>query len=614
VNKSAPWQLIVMLLAMVASALSSSGDWFAWFGDRSMGPGQMPPVLPPDSTPQSTPSPLMLASTLHSNQVRETFLTARSGPDDVEPWVASNPMNPRNFIVAGISWSQGQSILVAATLDSGITWHRSILPRAPDAVFHADPAVVFDAGGVAHLVNIPAEISGNSGVPLGIEVSRSLDGGLTWTEPRRISANRGKDDKTAIAADTAPNSPNSGRIYVAWKWPGGGIYVSRSDDTGQTYSTPNRVSDDTVSGLSLATLSDGTVLLAANRGVGQSPGIVVYRSVDGGINFSAGIRISTTRAKWYLKVPANCGVGALVQTSMAVVAEEAGDAVSLLWDDHRSGSPESCSDACFPTTVCHSQTFVARSLNAGQTWQVLSPATPPGFSAGDQFFSWLTADAADGTLLIAQRSSHEAADRRAAHTWLLRSENGGDSWEAVARLSSGTSAAEVGSFWQGDYIGVAASEAAVVAAWTDLRFASTELYAGALDLSETITITAAFSGAWYDPAQNGHGFHLQVLDGGRVLIYWFTFDSEGRPAWMYGVGHIEGEAIGAELFYEPDGPRFPPDYDPADFEPIPWGSLELFFFDCDHGLAEWNSQVDAFDSGLTELTRLTNTATLSCQD
>lgn len=573
---------------------------------------QIPPVIPSGSGKQAVSSPLKLASTEMLNSVLETALTRPSGADDVETWAAANPADALNFIVAGSSWSEGQSILVAATLDGGETWNRSVLPRASDAVFHTDPAVAFDAGGIAYLVNIPATVSGNSGIPLGIEVSRSLDGGLSWSHPKRISANRKKDDKTAIAVDTVPESPFFGRVYIVWKWPGGGIFMSRSDDHGLNYVPPYKVSNDVVSGLSLETLSDGTVVLAANRGVGSSQGIVTYRSVNGGATFSGGARIASTRAQWYVNIPANCEIGALIQTSVVVSKSGPDEILTLLWDDYTSGSPAQCSDACFSTTACRSRSFISRSLNGGLSWEAAKAVTPPEFLPGDQFFSWVGAADQGETLYLAQRSSHEDVKRGAAHTWLLRSEDSGITWDSVARMSSGTDNS-TGRYWQGDYLGIAVSPNSVVAAWTDLRSRTTEIYAAALNLSETMEVTPAYSGAWYDPSQDGHGFFLQILEDDEVLIYWFTYDASGHSVWLFGVGSIDDGVITADLYYEPEGPQFPPNFDTLKFQPVSWGSLEMYFFDCDSGRAEWDSVFEDFGSGVMDLERLSSTATLDCK-
>ncbi len=136
----------------------------------------------------------------------------------------------------------------------------------------------------------------------------------------------------------------------------------------------------------------------------------------------------------------------------------------------------------------------------------------------------------------------------------------------------------------------------------------TTLVAGA-----SFTITAAFSGAWFDATQNGHGFLFQVLPGGVILVYWFSYDSEGNPTWFFGVGTIDGNKVEFDLLWEPSGPNFPPDFDPDDFNPIPWGTLIIIFFDCDTGMAEWDSKFEEFGAGEMDLERITSTDTLDCE-
>jgi len=129
----------------------------------------------------------------------------------------------------------------------------------------------------------------------------------------------------------------------------------------------------------------------------------------------------------------------------------------------------------------------------------------------------------------------------------------------------------------------------------------------------SFTITAAFSGAWYDASQNGHGFLFQVLPGGLILVYWFTYDSEGNPTWFFGVGTIDGNMVEFDLLWEPSGPNFPPDFDPDDFNPVPWGTLIIVFFDCNTGMAEWDSKFEEFGAGEMDLERITSTDTLDCE-
>ena len=58
-------------------------------------------------------------------------------------------------------------------------------------------------------------------------------------------------------------------------------------------------------------------------------------------------------------------------------------------------------------------------------------------------------------------------------------------------------------------------------------------------LDSAIPITSAFTGAWYDPNQSGHGLFLEVLTDNRLLAYWFTFDQYGQQAWFGGLGRMK---------------------------------------------------------------------------
>lgn len=50
-------------------------------------------------------------------------------------------------------------------------------------------------------------------------------------------------------------------------------------------------------------------------------------------------------------------------------------------------------------------------------------------------------------------------------------------------------------------------------------------------MSNPTPLTRADSGAWYDPDENGTGFHLAVLDGGR---HFSEFFAGAIPGWFEG--------------------------------------------------------------------------------
>ncbi|HLX29936.1 MAG TPA: kelch repeat-containing protein [Casimicrobiaceae bacterium] len=126
------------------------------------------------------------------------------------------------------------------------------------------------------------------------------------------------------------------------------------------------------------------------------------------------------------------------------------------------------------------------------------------------------------------------------------------------------------------------------------------------------TITAAFTGAWYDPAQSGHGLFVEVLSGNRFQAAWFAFDPSGKQqAWFTGVGTYNGNTATITNVVLPTGGRFIPNFDAAGVMRNPWGSLTFTFTDCNHGRVEFSS-VDGYGSGGMNITRLTQPAGLAC--
>ncbi len=131
---------------------------------------------------------------------------------------------------------------------------------------------------------------------------------------------------------------------------------------------------------------------------------------------------------------------------------------------------------------------------------------------------------------------------------------------------------------------------------------STELYtpAGAIDAGHT--------GAWFDPAQSGHGIVLEVLPDRRVHAQWFTFNPTGdQQAWFGGTGTYSGNVATIDNVVLPTGGRWIPNFDPATVVLNPLGTLTLTFSDHDHGRAEF-SLGRGYGTGTMNLVRLTSLA------
>jgi len=129
--------------------------------------------------------------------------------------------------------------------------------------------------------------------------------------------------------------------------------------------------------------------------------------------------------------------------------------------------------------------------------------------------------------------------------------------------------------------------------------------------SATFTIGPGMTGAWFDPAQSGHGLFIEVLPANRFLAAWFTFDPDGAPTWFLGVGTYSGNIATITEVRETTGGRWIPNFDPGQIVNNPWGTLTFTFNECNHGKVEFNS-TRGFGSGSMELRRLTQPLGLTC--
>ena len=122
---------------------------------------------------------------------------------------------------------------------------------------------------------------------------------------------------------------------------------------------------------------------------------------------------------------------------------------------------------------------------------------------------------------------------------------------------------------------------------------------------------ALLSGSWFDPSHAGEGYNVEVLDDGRVIVYWFSYDTEGKRRWFFGLGEIiEGKLVFNNM-QTTSGGVFGPDFDPTTVEYKPWGTLELDLT-CEGGIATYSSSEEGFGSGTLNVTRLTNIDQLPC--
>ena len=133
----------------------------------------------------------------------------------------------------------------------------------------------------------------------------------------------------------------------------------------------------------------------------------------------------------------------------------------------------------------------------------------------------------------------------------------------------------------------------------------------AASFQPAMALPPGISGAWYNPAQPGHGIAVEMIGGGRSDAFWFVYDHAGNPLHLYLVGEVDGNGI-HYMAFENRGMRFG-SFDPGERVEQAWGTVTLAFDSCSSGSLAWDAQDPAFGSGSMPLARLTAIDGLDCE-
>ena len=260
-----------------------------------------------------TASPLGPLIELSRPNAVGTCDTGFSGPpatwtldDTLEPFMAVNPVNPKNIVVV---WIQGllQDIIAATTFDGGRTWQRVPVPFTTCSggpyLGAGDERLCFAPNGDLYAISVV----GMDMPTRGVAVCKSTDGGLHWSAPITLAGPKGliPADIAVITADPV----DSRYLYAIWDGSDSGhrgpAVFSRTTDGGRTWE-PARVivqttPQDYVQFSQLRVLPDGTVVdiyqlvdvKDSGHGIQQSQSLQVIRSADRGQTWSSPIHAVT---------------------------------------------------------------------------------------------------------------------------------------------------------------------------------------------------------------------------------------------------------------------------------------------------------------------------------
>jgi hypothetical protein len=230
-----------------------------------------------------------------------TFLGANVA---TEPSVAVNPANPKNIVAEWIDHGAG-GLAAGVTFDGGRSWQNLAIPGITQCTGGTqplawDPTLSFGPNGSLYSLGIAEGLTGRQPLLL---VSKSTDGGLTWTNPTQINTidTSSNDDKPFITAD--PTNPND--VYATWvRWSGnsfqnggGETMCARSTDGGLTWQPAQAIHQapgtDFNWGNQIVVLPDGTLIDAFTEGGvngNNQIALTLQRSTDHGQTWSAAIQ------------------------------------------------------------------------------------------------------------------------------------------------------------------------------------------------------------------------------------------------------------------------------------------------------------------------------------
>ena len=441
----------IILTAAVTSRPNASPSPSAPAGSLSAPPSSAPPSpsapspspsgSPSPPSPSPSPPPLAIDVRISGD---DPFVACRAGgpgrnflSSEVEPYVTVNPTDPANIVAAWQQdrWSNGgaRGILNAVTHDGGRTWRSSTpafttcsagQPGASSYPRASDPWVVFGPDGVVYETALAVDTERDRTAVL---VSKSTDGGDTWSTPLALAQNAGTrfNDKQSVAIDPR----DADLVYVVWdrttgseeapggqsQPPRGDILLARSSDGGTSWEPARTIAQPSgvPVGNVMAVLPDDVLVdvfeLVVDTPRGRQASESFIRSEDGGRTWSAPKPIAPVVGRELTSPltgnPIRSGHGL-----PSVATEASSGRVVVTWSDARFAASGAAS------------VNVAVSEDRGRTWS--EPAKVPPGGRARFAFTPSVATAANGTIGVSYYGMTVSGGRLLTDRYLATSRDG----------------------------------------------------------------------------------------------------------------------------------------------------------------------------------------------
>ncbi len=400
-----------------------------------------------------------------------------------EPFVAANPVNPRNVVAA---WFQGlwQDMDAGVSFNGGSTWQQVLMPLTTCSGGSypgtADPWLSFTPNGDLYAVAITWNSS--SFTDRNIVVSKSGDSGVHWSAPVVMPGSHTVDppaDHPSITADPT----NANLVYAIWHTAGtsktgNAAVFTRTTDGGATWETARAIaqtaSQTYIQFSQIFVLPDGTLvnIFEFNAEQPNKPctftNLQVLRSTDYGLNWSTPSNAVTmtplyTPNCYTMVVDPETGQYVLDIENPSFAMDSRNGNLYAVWEDGRFSN------------FNYNDIALSMSADGGRTWSApirvnQTPLNIPPLNR--QAFFPNVAVAADGTIGVSYYDFRFNDPNPGLPTdrWLARCQPSSTTaasssacWGNEVRLTKTSFNMEAvktiafGDFWLGDYFGLTAA-------------------------------------------------------------------------------------------------------------------------------------------------------------